>query len=153
MFLKFAPLAFWAIIILFVSSNNVGINLSAIAMVKEISCEFIFIKSSGDSIFSSANEKFREDVVNIIVVPTTVIISNLKNTIMLFLIIMGFIKKQPVDKNEVSKSKNKFMQAVNADTISMLLVLFKYFIIGISDLYAKKREYEVSKNAHVYVEI
>lgn len=45
------------------------------------------------------------------------------------------------------------MHAVKADIISMILVLFKYFIIGMFDLYAKKREYKVRENIPIYVDV
>ncbi len=69
----------------------------------------------------------------------------------MFFIIIGFIKICPVDKKEVSNSKNKFKEDVNRAIISMFFTLLKYFSKGISDLYAKNIEYNKSKDMERYV--
>lgn len=105
----------------------------------------------GDKIFSSAKAKFCEDVVNIRVALMVTIINKRKKIIMLFFIIMGFIKICPVDKKEVSNSKNKFKDDVNIAIISMLFTLRKYFLKGTSDSYAKNIAYSRSKDIERYV--
>lgn len=137
LFLKFAPRAFCANIILFASSKRIGMNLRAMDIVRDISWGFIFKYFSGDKTLSSANAKFCEEVVNITTALAVTIINKRRKIITLFLIIIGFIEKCPVDKKDVSNSKNKFKHEVNIAITSILLMPRKYLIKEISDLYAK----------------
>ena len=58
----------------------------------------------------------------------------------------------PVDKKEVSSSKNRFKKEVKIAIKNILLKVFKYFFKEISDLYARSIVYSKSKSTGKYVE-
>ena len=127
LFLKLAPRHLWASIILFISSNIVGINLKVIVIVSAISLGLNPIKLKGYSIDSIELEISFAEVVVITIEVDKIKEMSLKNTVVLFFILFRDIYMCPVVNNFDSASKIKFIKVVkNANPITNKLFFMNF---------------------------